>query len=158
MSQFIMPLVPPGVNIRTDYSPTNNYAIPQSQTDCWPTRLAPLWQQVVITALQNTYWSQQQGTMRAWLSINPNGINVLPALFENRSVRLGALGNSWCFYSDQLQASQAKEAQIQFPVNPTQLGDGDIPAYWFNIQNLDNKENAYYLQWHYYSQSADFIQ
>jgi hypothetical protein len=96
--------------------------------------------------------------MRAWLSINPNGINVLPALFENRSVRLGALGNSWCFYSDQLQASQAKEAQIQFPVNPTQLGDGDIPAYWFNIQNLDNKENAYYLQWHYYSQSADFIQ
>jgi hypothetical protein len=128
------------------------------QTDCWPVNLAADWDQVVITGTQNRYWAQQQGTLRAWLSINPNGINILPVQnFRNRDVHLGALGNTWCFYRQDLAKQFIQPAQISFPVNPTQLGDGDIPAYWFMIQNLDGMENAYYLQFAFHGRGGVYI-
>ena len=153
-----MPLTQPGVNIRTDYSPTNQYTIPQSQTDCWPMRLAPDWQQCVISANQSTFWSQQQGTMLMWLSIDPNGINVIPPGFAGNRINLNGLGNTVCYYADTLSADQIKPAQAAWPLNVNQLGTGSIPAYWLNIQNIDNTQNAYYLQFHYYNQYTFFIQ
>ena len=121
-------------------------------------RLLPDWQQVVITANQNSFWSQQQGTMLAWLSIDPNGINVIPPGLAGNRVNLNGLGNTWCYYDQQLPLQQVKQAQARMPINVNQLGSGDIPAYWFNIQNIDNTQNAYYLQFHYFNQYADFIQ
>ena len=158
MVYYPLPLTPPGVNIRQDYSVTHQYTIPQSQTDCWPMRLLPDWQQVVISANQSTFWSQQQGTMLAWLSINPNGINVIPPGLAGIRVNLNGLGNTWCFYNDQLALDQVKPAQASMPINVNQLGDGNIPAYWFNVSNIDNKQNAYFLQFEYYNQYTSFIQ
>jgi len=158
MVYYPLPLTPPGVNIRQDYSPTNQYTIPQSQTDCWPMRLAPDWQQCVIAANQSTFWSQQQGTMLLWLSIDPNGINVIPPGFAGNRINLNGLGNTVCYYADTLSADQIKPAQAAWPLNVNQLGTGSIPAYWLNIQNIDNTQNAYYLQFHYYNQYTFFIQ
>lgn len=158
MTTYVTPVTPFGVNIRTDYSPTHNYAIPLMQTDCWPVRLQPSWQQVVISAVQMNAWGQQQGSLLAWLSINPNGINYIPPQIRSGSVHLQLVGVTWCFYDENIDPGLIKPAALQFPIKVGQLGDGDIPAYWFNMQNLDGKENAYYLQFHYYNQSAEFIQ
>lgn len=161
---YPLPVTPPGVNIRTDYSPTFNYAIPLMQTDCWPVRFTwqgqgHPWQQVLITSRQNTYWSQQQGTMRAWLSLDPNGINILPiSSFRTRDIHLGDLGNNWCFYDVYEPPLQIQPAQIQFGISPNARGDGDIPGYWFNIQNLDGKENAYYLRMDYFGYGGQTTQ
>lgn len=154
----VTPVTPFGVNIRTDYSPTHNYAIPLMQTDCWPVRLKPSWQQVVISAVQNNAWNQQQGSLLAWLSVNPNGINVIPPQIRGGTVHLQLMGVTWCFYDETLDQSLVRKAALQMPINVNALGDGDIPAYWFNVQNLDGKENAYYLQFHYYGLGAEFIQ
>ena len=158
MTYTILPTTQPGVNIRQDYSPTHNYTVAASQTDCWPMRLTPDWQQVVITANQNSFWSQQQATLLAWLSVNPNGINVMPPQMGVVNVRLNGLGINWCFYAIGLSPNLIKPADLRMTIDPNQLGDGDIPAYWFNLQNLDNTQNAYYLQFHYYNQYGDLIQ
>jgi hypothetical protein len=121
-------------------------------------RLAPDWQQCVISANQSTFWSQQQGTMLMWLSINPNGINVIPPGLAGNRINLNGLGNTVCYYADTLPTDQVKPAQASMPLNVNQLGDGDIPAYWLNISNIDNTQNAYYLQFHYYNQYTFFIQ
>ena len=158
MVYYPLPLTPPGVNIRQDYSPTNQYTVAASQTDCWPMRLAPDWQQCVVTGNQSLFWSQQQGTMLMWLSIDPNGINVIPPGMAGNKINLNGLGNTVCYYADDLAQDKVKPAQAQMPLNVNQLGTGDIPAYWLNIQNIDNTQNAYYLQFHYYNQYTFFIQ
>ena len=158
MVYYPLPLTQPGVNIRQDYSPTNQYTIPASQTDCWPMRLAPDWQQCVVTGNQSLFWSQQQGTMLMWLSIDPNGINVIPPGLAGNKINLNGLGNTVCYYADTLPRDQVKPAQASMPLNVNQLGTGDIPAYWLNISNIDNTQNAYYLQFHYYNQYTFFIQ
>ena len=151
----------PGVNIRTDYSTTFNYAIPLMQTDCWPVQLTPPniqpWQQVVINSQQNTFWSQQQGTLRAWLSLNPNGINVIPSVIRTRTVHLQGIGSSWCFYADTLPLDQVNPAQIQFAVPPNPQGDGGNMGYFFNIQNLDGQENAYYLRFEFSGHGGTYL-
>jgi len=121
-------------------------------------RLAPDWQQCVISANQSTFWSQQQGTMLMWLSIDPNGINIIPPGLAGNRINLNGLGNTICYYADSLPQDQVKPAQAHMAINPTQLGTGDIPAYWLNISNIDNTQNAYYLQFHYYNQYTFFIQ
>lgn len=158
MVYYPLPLTQPGVNIRQDYSPTNQYTVPPSQTDCWPMRLAPDWQQCVVTGNQSLYWSQQQGTLLMWLSINPNGINVIPPGLPGNRINLNGLGCTVCYYADTLPRDQVKPAQASMPLNVNQLGDGDIPAYWLNISNIDNTQNAYYLQFQYYNQYTFFIQ
>lgn len=154
----VTPVTPFGVNIRTDYSPTNSYAIPLMQTDCWPVRLKPSWQQVVISAVQNNAWNQQQGSLLAWLSVNPNGINVVPPQMGVNSIHLQLMGATWCFYDENLPLALVKPAAIAMPINVDAVGDGDIPAYWFNVKNLDGKENAYYLQFTYYGLGTEFTQ
>ena len=158
MVYYPLPLTQPGVNIRQDYSPTNQYTIPASQTDCWPMRLAPDWQQCVVTGNQSLFWSQQQGTMLMWLSIDPNGINVIPPGLAGYRINLNGLGNTICYYSDSLPLDQVQPAQARMPINPMQLGTGSIPAYWLNISNIDNTQNAYYLQFHYHNPYTFLIQ
>lgn len=154
-------ITPYGVNIRTDYSATYNYAIPLMQTDCWPMQLQMPnllpWQQVVIISQQNSFWSQQQGTMRAWLSINPNGINVIPSVIRNRTVNLQGIGTSWCFYDVNLPQDQIKPAQLQFGIDLNVQGDGGNQGYFFNIQNLSGQENAYYLRFEYSGHGGTYI-
>ena len=97
--------------------------------------------------------------MRGWLSLSPNGQNVLPvSSFRTRDVHLGDFGNSWCFYDVYEPPLQIQPAQITFAIEPNVQGDGGIPGYWFNIQNLDGKENAYYLRFDYWGYGGETSQ
>lgn len=145
----------PGINIRTDHSPTHNYAIQPMQTDCWPVRLLPDWDYVVIAAVQNSFWSQQQASLRAWLSITPNGMNVMPMERRDRDVRLQGLGNTWCFHRFGLEPKV--DSQIIWPIDPLAIGDAAVPGYWMNFQNLSGNPNSYYFQSTYHKSDATLV-
>jgi hypothetical protein len=156
MTQDIKPITLPGINIRDDYSPTYNYALPLMQTDCWHIKLAPDWDQVIITAQQNSFWSQQHGTMRAWLSLTPNGTTVLPPEMRQGGLRLQGVGTQWCFYRAGLEPRLEHQVAVQFPIDPFAEGDGNILGWWWNVQNLSGQENAYYFQSTYSNLYATF--
>lgn len=131
--------LPYGVSIRTDYSEQHNYSIPRSQTQCWPVKLNDF-QQVLISAVHNNYTKNQQKTVRAWLSVDPNGSNILPAAYGARlDIHLGLIGNSWCFHIVDLDKSQVLPADVTYVIDPNK-------QYYFNLQNLENKDNSYYLK------------
>lgn len=156
MTDLILPLVPPGINVRVDRSDTYNYAIPPMQTDCWPVRLIPDWDQVIIVCVQNSFWSQQQGSVRAWLSITPNDSNIIPMERRDRTVRLQGIGSSWLFH--RFGKEPIGEAQIVFPVDPFAVGDAAIPGYWMNFQNTSGQENSYYFQSTYSNSGATLVE
>jgi hypothetical protein len=131
--------LPYGISIRTDYEEQHNYAIPRSQTQCWPVKLDDF-QQVLITAVHNTYVQNQQNTLRAWLSIDPNGSNVLPAAYGvNLNIHLGLIGNSWCFHIVNIDNAHVLPANVTYIIEQTK-------QYYFNVQNVENKDNSYYLK------------
>lgn len=131
--------LPYGVSIRTDYSEEHNYAIPRSQTQCWPVKLNEF-QQVQIMAVHNTYTQNQQKTIRAWLSVDPNGRNILPAPYgANLNIHLGLIGNSWCFHVINMDQLQVLPADVTYTIDPDR-------QYYFNLQNVENKDNSYYLK------------
>jgi len=131
--------LPYGISIRTDYAEQHNYAIPRSQTQCWPVKLDDF-QQVLITAVHNGITQNQQNTIKAWLSVDPNGPNVMPAVYgTSLDIHLGLIGNSWCFHIVDLEPSQIAVAAVSYIINPT-------TQYYFNLRNLENKDNSYYLK------------
>ena len=122
-----------------DYNPEHNYAVLASQTQCWPVKLGD-YQQVLITAVHNGMISNQNNTIRAWLSVDPNGSNVMPPQFGTKlNVHLTTIGHSWCFYELGLPIENIATADVSYIINPTVI-------YYFNIQNLENKQNPYYLR------------
>jgi hypothetical protein len=156
-NKYIMTLYPSvwplpyGVSIREDLSPDHNYAIPRSQTQCWAVKLGD-WQQVQIAAVHNGFIGNQPWTIRAWLSADPNGSNILPvALGARRAVNLSGIGNKWCFYAYRLDTALLQEADINFNIDPNHI-------YYFNLQNLENKDNAYYLRFTYKSHDVTLEQ
>jgi hypothetical protein len=131
--------LPYGISIRSDYSEEHNYAIPRSQTQCWPVKLNDF-QQVQIMAVHNTYVQNQQKTIRAWLSVDPNGRNILPSIYgASLNIHLGLIGNSWCFHTVDIEQSQILPADVKYIIDPNQ-------QYYFNLQNVENKDNSYYLK------------
>ena len=139
--------LPYGVSIREDHSPDHNYAIPRSQTQCWVVKLQN-WQQVKIAAIHNGFIGNQPWTIRAWLSRDPNGENILPVVYgARRTVSLSAMGDTWCFYANGTDAAALLPATVSFGIDPTH-------TYYFNLQNLENKDNAYYCRFTYQSGDA----
>ena len=139
--------LPYGVSIRTDYSSDHNYALPRSQTQCWPVQLKNALQ-VTIVAMQNGWMNHQAWTMRGWLSIDPNGDNILPAVYGiNRNVHLSFSGNSWNFYS---LGSIPEKANVSYLIDPTQI-------YYFNIQNVSNEDESYYCRFTFVGKGTNII-
>lgn len=131
--------LPYGVTIRTDYSPEHNYLITKSQTQCWKVELEE-YQQVYITAVWNGLVGNQTGTIRCWMSQSPNGPDILPVVFGNQlNVRLSTLGRSWSFYEQNIDSNLIVKADIMYPIYAKQI-------YYFNVKNLENKNNSYYLR------------
>lgn len=131
--------LPFGVTIQDEYQPEHNYALPRSQTHCWTVNLVDF-QQVKIVAVHNGIIGNQQNTIKAWLSIDPNGSSILPVVYGTLcNIHLGLIGNSWCYYTPGLDPSLVAEAEVQYVIDPTL-------TYYFNLQNLENKDNSYYLK------------
>jgi len=131
--------LPFGVTIMEDRNPEHNYVVPPSQVQCWPVKLGD-YQQVLITAVHNGMIGNQNNTIRAWLSVDPNGSNVIPPQFGTRlEIHLTTIGRSWCFYEVGLQPENMAKAEVSYIIDPKTI-------YYFNIQNLENKGNPYYLR------------
>ncbi len=139
--------LPYGISIRTDYAEEHNYAIPRSQTQCWPVKLNEF-QQVLISAVHNGLTKNQQKTLRGWLSKDPNGPNVLPAAYGvSLDIHLGLIGNTWCFHIVDLEQQNKLTADVSYIIDPAQ-------QYYFNIQNLENKDNSYYLKFTFWKDGS----
>jgi hypothetical protein len=131
--------LPYGTTIKTDYSPEHNYELPRSQTQCWEIKL-DTWEQVHITSVHNGFLGNQSHTIRAWLSEDPSGTNVIPPLTTiTGNVKLGGIGNTWTFYRRGLDKNLITPADCVFAIDPGVL-------YYFNFQNLENKDNSYFVR------------
>ena len=123
----IWPL-PYGVIIRNDHNKEYNYAIKGSQTQCWPIMLKEF-DQVTLNALHNGWLGHQAWVLRAWMSVEPGGSNILPALFgTRRNVHLGYFGNSWTFHVPELPHCDQEHSDTNFWIYRDK-------QYYFNIQN-----------------------
>lgn len=142
--------LPYGVSIRTDYSADHNYAIPRSQTQCWPVTLGD-YQQVVINAMHNGWLGHQAWVLRGWLSADPAGNNILPAAYgANQNVHLNYQGNSWNFHIANLAKDSTQPAAIEYLIDPNAI-------YYFNVQNTSNIDDGYYLRFTYYGNDTTLI-
>ena len=142
--------LPYGVTVRTDLSPDHNYAIPRSQTQCWPMTMGD-YQQVTINAMHNGWIGNQAWVLRGWLSADPAGSNVLPAAYgARRNVHLSYHGNSWNFYVAGLPADQLASADTSYPIDPSL-------TYYFCIQNTANEDDSYYLRFTYQGAGATLV-
>jgi len=134
--------LPYGINIRKDYSEEHNYFIARSQTDCWPLQLND-YDQVRVSSVFNGWEGTLPNTIKAWLGYDPNGGNIIPPLSTYPSqVHLGKIGNTWLFYKNKPNYNKCEKANIEWMIDPSHL-------YYFNLQNLENKDNAYYLKFEF---------
>jgi len=142
--------LPYGVSIRNDFSPDHNYSIPRSQTQCWAVTLGQN-TQVVINSLHNGWVGNQAWTLRAWLSIDPAGNNVLPVQYgTRRNIHLNYKGNSWNFHIANLHQDQILSADTTYIIQ------NDI-TYYFCIQNTSNEDDGYFLKFTYYGLGTPFV-
>jgi hypothetical protein len=141
--------LPYNVILRNDYSPTFNYSIDRSQTQCWQIKLCD-YDQVNISSMHNGWVGHQAWSLRGWLSTDPGGSNILPANFgTRRNVHLTYFGNSWTFYILNFNGC-ILQADTKFWIYK------DIP-YYFNIQNCSNEKDGYFLKITYEKNGDTFI-
>lgn len=134
--------LPFGVTIPETHSPDHYYSIPKSQTQCWPVKLGEF-KQVYIVGMHSGIEGNQYNTIIGWMSIDPNGTSIIPPLSViPYTVHFGTIGNSWCFHVDGHTPVLEKPADITWLVDPDQI-------YYFNVKNLENKNNSYYLRFTY---------
>ena len=130
--------LPPNIILRDDYSPTFNYSIDRSQTQCWQVKLHES-NQVFIKCMHNGWVGHQAWSLRAWLSLDPGGSNILPATFgTRRDVHLTYFGNSWNFYKLGF-VGRRPYANVEFWVYPDTF-------YYFNIANSSNEKDGYFFE------------
>lgn len=131
--------LPYGITIPKERSPEYTYSIPRSQTQCWEVIMAD-WQQVRITAVHNSIIGNQNLTIRAWMSIDPNGPSIIqPISVIPSTVNLTVIGTSWTFYKTDINPEIIEKSDIVYPID-------NGPIHYFNIQNCENKDNSYYLR------------
>jgi hypothetical protein len=141
--------LPYGLILRDDYSPSFNYSIDRSQTQCWQIKFKE-WDQVNFHAMHNGWVGHQAWTLRAWLSIDPGGSNILPSNYGPlRNVHLTYFGNSWNFHVLGFNGCLLP-ADVDFWVYPDKV-------YYFNIQNTSNEKDGYYLRLSYEKNGSTFI-
>ena len=141
--------LPYGTIIRNDHNTEFNYSIERNQIQCWPIKLE-CWDQVTLNALHNGWLGHQAGTLTAWMSDQPGGQNILPALFgTRRNVHLGYVGNSWTFYRLGLPCEFIEKADTEFWIYPDR-------TYYFNVKNISNISDGYYLRFLYRNRCEEF--
>lgn len=139
--------LPYGVTIPKEHNPEHNYSIPRSQTQCWEVIMGD-WQQVRIVVSHNNLIGNQNLTIRAWMSIDPNGPSIIPPLSVIPStVHVTTIGTSWTFYKTIVDPSMVEQSDIVYPIGPASI-------HYFNIQNCENRDNGYYLRFTFIADGA----
>jgi len=128
----------PGVNIITELDPQGFYTIPQSQIFVFPFSLVFPYDQVKISAGHTSFYSNQQGTIRAWISNQPNGRSITGDFNANLdNVNLPGDGFKWIFHLLKNQPYDAEDIDLTQWIYP----DTD---YFMCFKNLENKNNGLY--------------
>lgn len=106
------------------------------------------WQQVRIVAAHTSVVGNQNLTVRAWMSIDPNGPSIIPPLSViPNTVHLTTIGTSWTFYRAGIDPSTIEKSDITYLID-------ENPIHYFNIQNCENRDNGYYLRFTFMSDGA----
>lgn len=106
------------------------------------------WQQVRIVVSHNNLIGNQNLTIRAWMSIDPNGPSIIPPLSVIPStVHVTTIGTSWTFYKTIVDPSMVEQSDIVYPIGPASI-------HYFNIQNCENRDNGYYLRFTFIADGA----
>lgn len=116
--------------------------VPRSQTVCFGFSLAT-YDSIKVIANHVSFYDNQQNTVRMWPSNEPNGRSITIAPFSGReSVRLNGDGYVWNFYAIGKQQYQQADANLNQWI-------ADDTTYFMNVQNLENKDNHFYLKFVY---------
>jgi len=137
--------LPYGVYIVPCPSPDNHYKIYRGHTLCFPFTL-DTYDQVLAAAQHTLYYNAQQGTIQMWASVEPNGLSISGTNSSQSYARLWAAGYTWNFYD--LAQPQLGNISYTPPIDLAQ-GISRGVVYFLNVQNLENRDNNFYLKFTY---------
>lgn len=131
--------LPYGVNLVTELSSDNSYALARSQIAVFPFELN-LYEALRVDASHSTQFRNQAGTIRAWASNQPNGSSISGQSNQNLArVNLIGEGFSWLLYNIDDNPNQWPKAYITQWIYPK-------TTYFMCFQNLENKDNSFYVK------------
>jgi hypothetical protein len=137
-----------GVYIVPGPTPDNHYKLLRSKTLCFPFTLGE-YNNILVAAKQTTYQECYIPFVRMWPSLEPNGnsISASPNA-QLSSIKLFGAGFSWNFFD--IEMPQLGTQIYSPPVDLNQwISRGAV--YFINVQNLQNKDDNFYLKFTYCS-------
>ena len=134
--------LPYGVALITETTSNDYYMVPRSQVVCFAWQLGTN-NTVRVIGQHVSFYDNQQNTVRVWASGEPNGRSItMDPNSGLESIRLNGDGYVWNFYSPAHPENQTQDANLNQWVDPSQ-------TYFMCVQNLENKDNHFYLKFVY---------
>lgn len=146
--------LPQGARIVTDLEPEHYYTLPPSTTLCFPFKMRRYYQQLVIDAADTTpFESCFIPVIRCWPSKEAVGISMTSQpLSSQGTINVGPNGFKWNFWLlDQVNPDDLVEANIDQWIN---YGT----TYWFNVQNLQNKQASFFLRFTFHGAGITHVE
>jgi hypothetical protein len=137
--------IPYGVNLKLRESRDHNYEIYRSQVDSFPFILTGEFEQIIVAGQHTAYANTQNWSISMWASEEPNGISITTAFPNVSEPRLSAAGFVWNLFDNtnpslaNVPKSYVRRIDYSQPIAKNKI-------YYWNVQNLENKNNAYYLR------------
>ena len=153
MDQYYTGYLPQGASIITDLATNHTYTLPRSQVMCFPFRMRPGCNQVVIDAANTTpFESAWVPGIRCWASKEAagNSMTASPLPSQGR-VNVGPNGFKWNFWLLDMLAQPLEEADYNHWMN-------NNTVYWMNVQNLQNRENYFFLRFTYHGVGTTLVE
>lgn len=133
----------PGVNIITQIDPQGFYTIPQSQVVVFPFSIYEPYDQVRISASHVSFYGNQQNSILAWISDQPNGRNITGTFNSNLdNVNLSVDGYKWLFHLLENTPYNTQDTDLIYWLSANQ-------NYFACFRNLENKNNQLYCKIEY---------
>lgn len=128
-----------GISFVENYNTDHTYSIGRSRTVVFPFTLAYA-DSIRVDATHIAFNNNQQGTILAWASDEPNGRSITGGINSNLSrINLTGNGSSWLFYSLGSDVGNYEPAHITQWIYPDR-------RYYMCFQNLENKDNSFYVK------------
>ena len=141
-------VLPYGTIIVSQPSQDDCYVITQGQVMCFGFTLGNA-KAIKVIGQHVSFYHTQNYTIRMWAALEPNGRSITISPFSgNESVKLNAEGYIWNFYDINYPNYQICNANLNQWISNGQ-------TYYFNVQNLENRENHFYLKFVYICNEDD---